>query len=159
MPFKKGQTPWNKGLKGINAGENNPFYGKTHSDEQKAKWSEMRSGVDPWNKGKELSEEHRKNLSKSHEGLRNSPDTEFKATGNTFKGSKTEYRNLHKWVEKELGRPCSCEMCKKDFEERKMNWANISGDYLKEVTDWKRLCNKCHHEFDGGRVRVNGNVA
>ncbi len=38
MPFKKGQTPWNKGLKGaysINKGEENPMYGKTHSKEYK----------------------------------------------------------------------------------------------------------------------------
>lgn len=33
-------------------GDKNPFYGKTHSDEQKAKWSTQRSG-------KTLSEEHK----------------------------------------------------------------------------------------------------
>lgn len=39
-------------------GDKNPFFGKTHTDEQKAKWSKER-------KGKKLSEEHRKKLSEN----------------------------------------------------------------------------------------------
>lgn len=42
-------------------GENNPFYGKNHSEEQKKKWSQMRKGVKP-------SDESRKKMSKSRKG-------------------------------------------------------------------------------------------
>lgn len=37
-----------KGLKG----KYNSFYGKTHSDDQKQKWSKERKGKKPWNKNK-----------------------------------------------------------------------------------------------------------
>ena len=43
---------------GMYLGETNPFFGKTHSDETKARWSEKRSG-------KGLSEEWRKHISEA----------------------------------------------------------------------------------------------
>lgn len=60
------------------SGENNPFYGENHSEEQKKKWSEMKSGEDAYfygvtgeghpNHGKELTEEHKEKLSNSLSG-------------------------------------------------------------------------------------------
>lgn len=29
-----------------------------------------------------------------------------------------------------------------------MHWANISGKYLRDITDWVRLCVSCHKYFD-----------
>lgn len=31
---------------------------------------------------------------------------------------------------------------------RYFQWANISGEYLRIVSDWKQLCVKCHKKFD-----------
>lgn len=45
-------------------GANNPFWGKTHSDDQKKKWSQARAGVEPWNKGGTHSDETKLKLSK-----------------------------------------------------------------------------------------------
>ena len=45
-------------------GEKNGFYGKEHSEEQKQKWSEQRSGV-------RLSEEHKRKLSEAKKGNKN----------------------------------------------------------------------------------------
>ena len=77
----KGKKAWNKGLKG----EDNPLYGRHHSDEAKKKMSEIAKGrkvstetrkklseshkgkISP-NKGKTLSKEWRKKLSESHKG-------------------------------------------------------------------------------------------
>jgi hypothetical protein len=43
--FKKGIIPWNKGRKcPYISGENNPMYGKTHTDESKAKISKIHKG-------------------------------------------------------------------------------------------------------------------
>lgn len=50
--FKKGHTPWNKGLKG------------THF----SKGTEFKKGQIPWNKGKKLSKEYRDKLSEAHKG-------------------------------------------------------------------------------------------
>lgn len=69
-----------------NKGENNPFYGKTHtkevreksrirnighrhSDETKQKMSESRRGENNWCYGKHFTEEHKQKISKSHMGL------------------------------------------------------------------------------------------
>lgn len=101
MGRQKGCKPWNTGLtaniddrlrdsgrkisnskKGKSTGENNSFYGKTHSDETRKliskslcgrklsqshveKMSSSLKGNIPWNKGQVASESHRVNVSKS----------------------------------------------------------------------------------------------
>ena len=49
-----------KAKKATGSGSNNPFYGKTHSDEQRKKWKTTRKGQKPWNTGKHhlLNEKH-----------------------------------------------------------------------------------------------------
>lgn len=67
-------------LKGKHAGEKNPFYGKTHSDENRAKWSASKKGEkSPWY-GKKLSPEHRAKMSESHKGYKLSPESVAKRT-------------------------------------------------------------------------------
>ena len=58
-----------------------------------------------------------------------------------------EYRWLHYWVEKQLGKPAHCNTCG-TTEKRKYGWANVSGRYLKDVSDWIRLCCSCHSKMD-----------
>lgn len=54
-----------------------------------------------------------------------------------------EYRSRHDWIQRKLGKPNYCCACKVS-DNRKYHWANISGDYLKDVSDWKRMCVRCH---------------
>lgn len=64
-------------------------------------------------------------------------------------GDKVGYRGLHNWIEKQRGKPDYCEQCKKDdLPHRHYHWANVSGEYRREVSDWKRLCAKCHKKYD-----------
>ncbi len=63
-----------------------------------------------------------------------------------FKGTDKEYNTLHRWVEKQLGKPQECENC--GITEGRFEWANISDDYKKDVSDWARLCKRCHRYFD-----------
>jgi len=69
-----------------------------------------------------------------------------------WKGENVSYRNLHRWVERNLGRPLRCDSCGlsgkvKGFK-RYYDWANISHKYFRELTDWKRMCKKCHRAYD-----------
>ena len=51
-----------------NKGRDNPFYGKTHSDETRKKMSKARKGEKHWNYGKNTPEKSRKKMSESHIG-------------------------------------------------------------------------------------------
>ena len=64
-----------------------------------------------------------------------------------WKGDDVGYIALHQWVRKHKGEPNECEMCKTKTA-KKFEWANISGEYKRELNDWTRLCTKCHHEYD-----------
>ena len=66
-----------------------------------------------------------------------------------WKGDDVGYQALHTWVARELGRPNMCESCGR-VEDRPyfIQWANKSGKYLRELSDWIRLCARCHYHYD-----------
>jgi hypothetical protein len=35
-----------------------------------------------------------------------------------------------------------------DGKKRYFDWANISGEYLRDFSDWQQLCKLCHKAFD-----------
>jgi len=66
-----------------------------------------------------------------------------------WKGDNVKYRALHCWVERQLGKPGVCEDCGKiSSKQHTMHWANINGLYKRIISDWRRLCVKCHKKFD-----------
>lgn len=67
-----------------------------------------------------------------------------------FKGTETEYKALHNWVRSQLGEPSKCEKCQ-TTQSKRFEWANKSGKYLRDITDWIRLCTPCHLRMDRGR--------
>lgn len=94
--FKKGEVPWNKGIKIWN--NNHPMLG-------------------------------RKNVSgENHHGWR---------------GDNVKYRALHIWVEGQSGKANHCEKDKNHISTR-YHWANISGEYKRDLADWWQLCPSCN---------------
>lgn len=83
-----------------------------------------------------------------------------------------EYNRLHKWVRENLGKADKCEnpLCvypkkrrtaKILIETKTYDWANISGEYKKEISDFKSLCRSCHMKMDyteEKRKKVMGNT-
>jgi hypothetical protein len=65
----------------------------------------------------------------------------------SWKGNNVGRTALHNLVERELGKPKECEHCKSK-EEKIYDWANKSGNYLRDKKDWIRLCRKCHAKYD-----------
>lgn len=63
-----------------------------------------------------------------------------------WKGNEVSNKVLHKWVERQLGRPKCCSKCGAIG---KVDLANISNQYKREVSDWEWLCRKCHMAGDG----------
>lgn len=66
-----------------------------------------------------------------------------------WKGDNVGYGAVHSWIRKKLGNPCKCNSCQKDnLRSRQYHWANISHKYKRELSDWVRLCVKCHSLYD-----------
>jgi hypothetical protein len=62
--------------------------------------------------------------------------------------TEAEYRRIHYWIERRLGKPQSCEVCLTTDPTKWYDWANLSGEYKKLVSDWERKCRKCHMAKD-----------
>lgn len=71
----------------------------------------------------------------------------------TWKGDGVGYDGLHKWVKRHLGRPRKCDFCA-TTEGRFFDWANRSREYKRDLTDWLRLCRKCHKNYDVKKILV-----
>jgi len=114
-------------------------------------------------KGYVPSEEHRGKIGEAHKGKKQSPETIEKrrlkligriawnkgvleGEGNAWKGDNVGYSGLHEWVRKHLGKPTECVYCGKD--EGKLNWANVSHEYKRELEDFMSLCISCHRKYD-----------
>ena len=66
-----------------------------------------------------------------------------------WKGKDVGYVGLHTWVARYLGKPTTCEHCgKTNLTGHSIHWANKSQKYLRDLSDWIRLCVKCHSEYD-----------
>lgn len=61
-----------------------------------------------------------------------------------------KYGSTHDWIKRYFGKPNFCEHCGSKTA-KKFEWANISGEYKRERTDWLRLCTSCHHKYDNSR--------
>lgn len=82
-------------------------------------------------------------------GQRISPGTEFKKgqIPSNFKGDAVGYASLHAWIRRHFGNPRQCEHCGSS---QKVEWANVSLEYLRKIEDWIPLCFRCHRRFDKG---------
>ena len=65
--------------------------------------------------------------------------------GRILKSGEEHYWAIHAWLRK-YPKSGICVDCKG---ERKTDWANISGEYLRDIVDYKELCRSCHNVFDG----------
>jgi hypothetical protein len=59
----------------------------------------------------------------------------------------------HEWIRRRLGRPSKCEHCG-TTEKRMYHWANISGEYKRDITDYMRLCVPCHKRYDLDKIAL-----
>lgn len=119
--------------------------------------------------GKKLSKQHKSNISKSILGIKRGPLSELhraklrkaklgktKSKSNNWKGKEATYRSVHVWVVRNYGKPNTCEYCKKtNLYGHSIHWAS-TGDWRKRARRfWKRLCAKCHGEYDALKRKNN----
>lgn len=118
----------------LKKGKPNGRIGTKQSEETKNKISESNKGRTCWIKNKKHSPESIEKM-KKRKGVEK---------GRVFKGDNV---GIHYWVERELGKPMICEICK-TTERKVYDWSNKDHKYRKVVEDWQRLCRKCHKKYD-----------
>lgn len=64
-----------------------------------------------------------------------------------WKGENAGYVAKHMWIKKHYGKANKCEKCGTKNTSR-YEWANISGEYKRERSDYMQLCPSCHRKFD-----------
>lgn len=117
------------------------------------------------NLGRVWKEEHKLILSKAHKGKKPSLETIKKMRASGFlqsvekrkkigdalrgdknyawKGDAVGYYTLHQWLNRLLG---NAKKCSKDSSHtsKRFVWANKSGQYKRDISDWHELCNSCN---------------
>lgn len=69
-----------------------------------------------------------------------------------WKSNGVGYKALHAWVRRNSIIPAGCELCKREV---KLEAANKSGKYLRDLSDWNFLCNRCHVASDGRKEMLS----
>lgn len=62
-----------------------------------------------------------------------------------WKGDSVGYISLHQWIYRHKGK---AEICKSCGSNRRVQWANISGEYKRDFNDFVELCSICHALWD-----------
>ena len=71
-----------------------------------------------------------------------------------WRGNSIGYHGLHYRIKRKLIDPGKCNNCNQI---KKLDLANISGKYKKELNDWEWLCRKCHMQKDGRLIKLHKN--
>lgn len=61
-------------------------------------------------------------------------------------GDDASYGAIHLWIHRHKRKPKKCQMCNK---RARLDAANISGKYERDIHDFLWLCRKCHMKSDG----------
>ncbi len=82
-------------------------------------------------------------------------------TSASWKGEKASYKAKHKWLYKNFGKASLCENKEQRLLDFKCSetcklyeWANKSGEYLRDRTDFFQLCISCHRKYDFSKEPV-----
>lgn len=109
------------------------------SDAAKAKIAKANAGL---GLGRKLSPETRAKMAAARRGERNV----------NWKGDAAGYYAVHIWMVTNFPKTGICEHCEIAADRRPHDYANLSGDYRRDRSDWKELCRKCHRALDMPKV-------
>lgn len=157
--FKKGQIPWNKGLKGFNkghlgywTGKKNPFLGKTHSEETKEKMRIAKLGKPGNNLGKtwKVSPDKLKNFGK----LKGENHPMWKGGISTKdKYFRTKFRQEMQKLIFERDN-YTCQLCGVGGVDLQVDHIQSWSEYVElrfSMDNCRTLCAKCHYQITFGK--------
>lgn len=67
-----------------------------------------------------------------------------------WKGDSVTYRTIHTWVTWHKGKASYCSFNKTHTPDvfGRFEWANVSGEYKRDLNDYVSLCRSCHSKYD-----------
>ena len=144
-----------KGCKGINfSGENNPMYGKKHSEETKKKMSET-------HKGKKLSEETKERISESHKGKKHTEESK-KRMGEAKKGHNVSKDTRERISEAQKGHKMPDDVKKKliNINSKKIVQLSLNNELIKiwdsmVDTEKEGYTKQCVSDCCRGRIKTH----
>ena len=91
-------------------------------------------------------------------GAKHSDETRQKLSGsnNGQWREDAKYTAKHMWAYKHIARTGTCQKCGREPEPYKgmkvgTDFANLSGEYKRDIEDWVELCRSCHGKVDKPR--------
>ncbi len=78
-------------------------------------------------------------------GLKGEKSPTYMDKSSNWKGDSVSYGALHKWIKRNKPNNGICEHC---GERKRLDLANISKEYKRDVNDYRYLCTRCHRKFD-----------
>ena len=69
-----------------------------------------------------------------------------------WSGNKISYKGLHIWVHRHKPKSMFCEKCGKITD--KLDAANISGLYKRDISDFRWLCKPCHYKRENKKCII-----
>jgi hypothetical protein len=66
----------------------------------------------------------------------------------SWRGDSVKYTTLHSWINNRKGKAFFCENPNCLKKSKTYEWANKSGEYKRDFSDWMSLCHSCHMKFD-----------
>lgn len=103
----------------------------------------------PWNKGKKYTPDQIKKMNLT--GLKYGHE---KGTQHRYwKGDFASYSALHYWLYRQVGKAKYCAK-NKNHKSTRYHWANISGQYKRDISDFMPLCPSCHFKYDNVGVKI-----
>ncbi len=118
------------------------------------------TGQKPWNDGVtgyKLAEHNRTVSQASINALKNYWADKPRPTDEnhpSWKGDAVKYQALHQWVSKHRGKATTCVYRDCRGNSSHYEWANISGEYRRDLNDFVQLCKSCHARYDRGLIEL-----
>ena len=68
-----------------------------------------------------------------------------------WKGDSIAYSTIHRWITRVAVKTGVCSRC---GVRRLTHWANLSGEYKRDVADFSEMCVPCHWHYDNARRKA-----
>jgi hypothetical protein len=70
-------------------------------------------------------------------------------------GDNISYDGVHGWIKNKYGKANCCKNKKCTNKSKTFDWANINGEYTRDIKNYIMLCRSCHKRFDLGILSLN----